>query len=50
MAYIQKAIMLKKDHPTWGQMYQKMSMAELEHASTLMKIFEEDYKAEVADI
>ena len=50
MAYIQKAIMLKKDHPTWAQMYQKMSMTELEHASTLMKIFEEDYKAEVANI
>jgi hypothetical protein len=25
-----------------------MSMAELEHASNLMKIFEEDYKAETA--
>ena len=50
MAYIQKAIMLKKDHPTWAQMYQKMSMAELGHANDLMKIFEEDYKAEVADI
>lgn len=50
MDYIKKAIMLKKDHPTWAQMYQKMSATELEHAATLMKIFEEGYKACVADI
>ena len=46
MEYIKKAILLKKEHLNWAQMYQKMSMTELEHASTLMKIFEEDYKAE----
>lgn len=46
--YIKKAILLKKDHPNWAQMYQKMSMTELEHASNIMKIFEEDYKAVVA--
>lgn len=45
--YIKKAILLKKDHLAWAQMYQKMSMTELEHASNLMKIFEEDYKAVV---
>ena len=45
-SYIKKAIDIKKDHPTWAQMYQKMSMAELGHANDLMKIFEEDYKAE----
>ena len=50
MEYIKKAILLKKDHPTWAQMYQKMSATELEHAATLMKIFEEDYKAEVANM
>lgn len=50
MSYIKKAIDMKKEHPNWAQMYQKMSMAELEHASNLMKIFEEDYKACVADM
>lgn len=50
MEYIKKAIDIKKDHPTWAQMYQKMSMAELDHAATIMKIFEEDYKACVAEI
>lgn len=50
MEYIKKAILLKKDHLNWAQLYQKMSMTELEHASTLMKIFEEDYKATAAEI
>lgn len=50
MSYIKKAIDMKKERPNWAQMYQKMSMAELEHASNLMKIFEEDYKACVADM
>jgi rubrerythrin len=50
MEYIKKAIDIKKEHPNWAQIYQKMSMAELEHASNLMKMFEEDYKACVADM
>lgn len=48
--YIKKAILLKKDRPTWAESYKKMSQTELDHASTLMKIFEEDYKACVADM
>ncbi len=43
-AYIQKAIALKKERPQWANMYIKMGMAELEHASILVKIFEDDYK------
>lgn len=43
-AYIQKAITLKKDRPQWANMYIKMGMTELDHASTLVKIFEDDYK------
>lgn len=43
-AYIQRAMHMKRDHPTWATMYAKMSSAELEHASAIMKMFEEDYK------
>lgn len=42
--YIHKAIPLKKEHPNWATMYIKMAMAELDHASMIVKIFEEDYK------
>lgn len=47
--YIKKAILIKKDRPNWADLYKKMSQAELEHAATLMKIFEEDYKAATTD-
>ena len=42
--YARKAMYCKKDHPNQASMYLKMSAAELEHASMVMKIFEEDYK------
>lgn len=43
--YIERAIDYKKSHPEWADMYSKMAATELEHAATLVKIFEEDYKA-----
>ena len=42
--YIHKAINEKKNHPSWANLYSKMGLAELDHAATLVKIFEEDYK------
>lgn len=42
--YIRKAIVNKKDHAAWANMYLKMGLAELDHASMLVKIFEDDYK------
>lgn len=47
--YVKKAITIKKNHPIWADLYKKMSLAELDHAATIMKIFEEDYKSVVAD-
>lgn len=47
--YVKRAILIKKDHPIWADLYKKMSLAELDHAATIMKIFEEDYKAVLAD-
>ena len=43
-AYIHRAIRLKKEHAGWATLYLKMGLAELDHASALIKIFEEDYK------
>jgi ferritin len=44
MEYVQRAMHCKKDYPNWASMYMKMATAELDHASMLIKIFEEDYK------
>lgn len=42
--YIHKAMHCKKEHPSQASLFYKMSSAELEHATMLIKIFEEDYK------
>lgn len=47
-SYIQRAIREKKEHPSWGALYLKMGLAELDHAATLVKIFEDEYKITVA--
>lgn len=44
MAYTNKAICEKSEHPDWAIIYIKMAEAELDHASNLVKIFEDDYK------
>lgn len=43
-AYIRRATKCKATHPEWAALYAKMSDMELEHASNLMKIFEDDFK------
>lgn len=47
-AYINRAISCKHEHPEWAAIFAKMSDAELEHATNLVKIFEDDYKNETA--
>lgn len=41
--YIQRAINCKKSKPDHAKLYASMSDGELEHASNLMKMFEDDY-------
>lgn len=45
--YIEKAICCKQDHPDWAKLYAEMSEAELNHAKSLVMIFEDDYKKTV---
>lgn len=47
--YYKRANIFKTDHPDWSALYSKMAEAELEHASSLMKIFEDDYKFHKTD-
>jgi hypothetical protein len=47
--YIQYAINLKESNPNWAEAYKKMSLQELDHASTLMKIFEDNFKMAAKD-
>lgn len=47
--YIKRAISYKTDHPDWAVLYYKMSEAELNHASNLMKIFEDDFNKNKTD-
>lgn len=49
-SYIRKAIVCKSEHPTWASMYAKMSEAELVHAVDNVKIFEDDFKSQDADV
>lgn len=42
--YYHKAIEVKADHPDHASMYAKMAETELEHAATLLKMFEDEYK------
>lgn len=46
-AYICKAIDLKPEHEDWAKSYARMSEMELEHAKTLLTIFDDDFKMEV---
>lgn len=48
--YINKAILYKKSHPDWANLYVKMSDAEVDHAVSLLKIFEDEYKIETSKL
>lgn len=47
--YILRAIDCKKAKPEWADLYSKMAAMELEHATTLLKIFDEDFKSSKTD-
>lgn len=49
-SYINLALKLKKDHPDWAAKYAKMSDAELDHATNLIGIFEDDFRLLTANM
>lgn len=42
--YTEKSIAAKDSHPDWSQMYSKMAEAEIDHATNLVRIFEDDLR------